>query len=376
MILRPSDKYLQFFQKSKKEKIIFFCGGRRSGKTFAIFYRFLFNAEHCSGKSILTTSDTHPNLGKVMSDFSTITEQEPEYRMKIGENISKYRTSDFRFRAYNRPQDAKGTECDELFISEGDGLDKRIFETLSLGVRGKIIIDYNPTQKFWGMDLQTPENTLITTYRDNSFLTRGQIERFEEIERKGKDATVGSAEFVRYQNEILGQFAELGGQVFHHLYFITAEEFDEQQLITYCGVDWGDSIDPTAAANVKFDFVNKKIYIKEIFYLSFVSDSLLLETLKRQRVEWIVYDYATGGNTRFLNFAADADFKTPTYPAHKMDVYSSVKELSEWKICVCGANAQDEFSNYKAQDGKFVGADHLIDAVRYVFIYVAILKNI
>jgi PBSX family phage terminase large subunit len=372
--------YHDFFFKTRNERLIFLRGGRRSGKTYAIFYKLLHIAEHGSGGDVLITSDTFPNLGKLVKDFTDITGQEPQYVIKNGEYRANYRNSMFRFRSFNRPQDAKGTKAKYCYINEADGVESNLFETLRLGIEKQIICDHNPTQKFWGTEMQNENNTLVTSFRDNSFLTPEQIADFEEIEMKGKNAPVGSVEFKRYANEILGEYSELGGLVFNKLYFIDEKEFDSKDFIKYLGLDFGDTIDPNALVAVKFDFENKRVYVKEEFYQTFVPDRLIGEKIKSiEETKSLIYENATGGNTRILNILQDKELKIKTIPIVKNSsavstVAASVYALAEWNIYVTGINAQNEFQNYKIADGKFTGEDHVIDAVRYVFIMVVLLK--
>jgi len=369
--------YLDFFIDTKDERLIFLRGGRRSGKTYAIFFKLLHIAEHGTGGDVLITSDTHINLGKLIKDFTDITGVEPQYVMKSGEYRATYHKSIFRFRSFNRPQDAKGTKAKYCYINEADGLEQDIFNTLRLGIERQIICDHNPTAKFWGTEMQNETNTLVTSFRDNSFLTPEQIADFEEIERVGKNAPVGSVEFKRYANEILGEYAEMGGRVFNKLYFIDENEFDKQDFIKYLGLDFGDVSDPNALASVKFDFENKRVYVKEEFYETLVPDSLIADKIKTIKgAKHLIYEHATAGKTRIVNMLQDKEFNKniQVIPVKKQPVASSVSELAEWTIYVCGKNAQNEFENYKASVGTFTGADHLIDAVRYAFTMVVILK--
>ena len=376
---KPAKIYLLFFVAIKLFRIIFLRGGRRSGKTYAIFYKLIHIAEHGTGGDILVTSGTHPNLGKIIKDFIDITGKEPTYSMKSGEYSCQYFKSKFRFRSYNTAQDAKGTKAKYLYINEADGLEEDIFNTLRLGIEKQIICDHNPTSKFWGTKLQNEKNTLVTSFRDNSFLTSEQIEDFEKIEADGKNAPVGSVEYKRYANEVLGEYSELGGQVFNKLYFIDEKEFDCKDFIKYLGIDWGDTCDPSAAVSVKFDFEKQNIFVKEEYYEVFMPDSFLSDTLKKINDSRIlVYETATGGGTRILNLLQDKEFdkKFELIPVTKQTVYSSVKEMAEWSIYVCGKNAKYEFENYKISEGKFKGDDHIIDATRYVYIMVALQKMV
>ena len=169
--MKISKKFLDFFKRTSNERIIFLRGGRRSGKTFAIFYKFAHNFEKGSGGDVLVTAPSHSALGTLMNDFAEVFGIEPEYRQKKGEYRAHWFGGLFRFRIFSTAQEAKGTKAKWLWINEGDGLPAEIYETLILGVTKQIVCDHNPTQNFWGSALQNETNTLITSYADNIYLT-------------------------------------------------------------------------------------------------------------------------------------------------------------------------------------------------------------
>ena len=70
--MKISKKFLDFFKRTSTERIIFLRGGRRSGKTFAIFYKFAHNFEKGSGGDVLVTAPSHSSLGTLMNDFSEV----------------------------------------------------------------------------------------------------------------------------------------------------------------------------------------------------------------------------------------------------------------------------------------------------------------
>lgn len=209
-----SKTYLNFFKKTSKERIIFLKGGRRGGKTYAIFYKFAHNLEKGSGGDVLVCAPTHSALGTLMNDFSYIFNIEPEYRQKKGEYRAKWYGGTFRFRIFSSGQEAKGTKAKWLWINEGDGVPAEIYDTLKLGIEKQIVCDHNPTHNFWGTNLQNDNNTLTTSYKDNIFLTPEQISEFETIEAKGKDAPPGSPERVSYERQILGNYSKITGNIF------------------------------------------------------------------------------------------------------------------------------------------------------------------
>ena len=130
----------------------------------------------------------------------------------------------FRFRIFSTVQEAKGTKAKWLWINEGDGLPSEIYETLILGITKQIVCDHNPTQYFWGTNLQNETNTLITSYSDNIYLTAAQVREFEEIRINGENAPAGTPERVRYEQQVLGNYSRITGKIF------TSENMNRQRL--------------------------------------------------------------------------------------------------------------------------------------------------
>jgi len=358
--------YDEFFRSTKNERIVLLKGGRRSGKTYALFFRFLVIAEQGSGGLFLITAPTYPILGKLVSDFRAITGKEPK-GTKDGGFTAIHFNGIFRFETFDNAQKARGVKCKDLWVNEASGYEKEIFDELAFGVERQIFCDYNPSIRFWATELENVNNCLTTTFRDNKYLTKEQIKHFEEVEERGMNARVGSYEWKLWQNEVLGNYAEMGGNIFNNVYEISQTDYDKIDAIETLGLDFGDTRDPNCLVGVKY--FNNCMYVRYYFKETAISDSYLAEVIAKiqKPKQKLIYETATGGNTRIVNILQNKNIKVTTIPVIKQSVTASVLAMCDYeKIFVCN-DTDHEFANYKIVNGVLSDKDnHGIDAARYV----------
>ena len=365
-MLTISKTYDEFFRKTKKERLVLLKGGRRSGKTYALFFRFLALAENGSGGLFLLTAPTYPILGKLVADFRDITKKEPR-GTKDGGFTAIHFNGIFRFETFENAQKARGVKCKDLWINEASGFEKEIYDELTFGVERQIFCDYNPNVKFWASNLENDNNCLTTTFRDNKYLTLEQITHFEEVERKGMNARIGSYEWKLWQNEVLGNYADMGGNVFSNVYEISENEYDSIDTVETLGLDFGDINDPNCLVGVKY--FNNCMYVRYYLKLTGISDYLLSEYIAKIQKprQKLVYETATAGNTRIVNILQNKNVKVTVVPVIKQQVAASVLALCDYdKIFVCN-DTDKEFANYNIVNGQLSEKNnHGIDAARYV----------
>ncbi len=124
-----SKTYIDFFKRTKNERIIFLRGGRRSGKTTANTYRFLAKAKHGERATVLITACSDSG------DFAALENFKRDFGQWINKHIPRGRTTlkianmTFIFAVFNSSDDAKGTGCDYLWIVEADNMDDEVFHT-------------------------------------------------------------------------------------------------------------------------------------------------------------------------------------------------------------------------------------------------------
>ena len=127
---------------------------------------------------------------------------------------NRYNGSRLFFNSYQNSETAKGVACDYLFINEANNFSKQQYVDLLANVRRAVFIDYNPNVDFWVNEFFSPEDVLITTWRDNPFLTDLQKEYFNQL--KVKAFSEGATPMDRYLYSVyyLGEFSECAGEIF------------------------------------------------------------------------------------------------------------------------------------------------------------------
>ena len=166
----------------KKPRYISSCGGTRSGKTFSIIQLLYLQ---CLGEerrnapptinSIVSESMPHLKRGAIR-DFKTILQGEGIWSdEKWSETDKYYRFSNgsiIEFFSIDNAGKVYGSARDNLFINECQHIDYEIARQLFVRTRGRIILDYNPTNHFWVMDkIECKDNCIRvhSTYKDNGF---------------------------------------------------------------------------------------------------------------------------------------------------------------------------------------------------------------
>ena len=112
---------------------------------------------------------------------------------------------------------------------------------------------------------------LKTTYKDNKFLTKQDVERLE----KEKDS-------YYYQVYTLGNWGVLGDVIFTNWKVMDLTEMRNQFTNLHHGLDFGFSQDPAAVPFTHYDAKNKTIYIYDELYERGLTNDVLASELKHK----------------------------------------------------------------------------------------------
>lgn len=255
-----------------------FSGGTRSGKTWAHLEALIAYAATHRKKLISVVSVTYPHLLRgAIRDFRAIMEA-----MRVGDKVFFDRKdwhdtrmiytfssgSVIEFFSADNVGKVHGPQRDILFLNEAQNINHEIARHLFVRTKSTVLIDFNPTHRFWVHDLKDNPGVLWvdSTYRDNLQLSPGQIAEIES----GKS----NPRWWRVYGE--GQIGQLEGLIYPD--FIEIDEFPEDVEYVY-GVDFGFSIDPTAV--VKVGRNSEGWFVDEILYRTRVHTAELAEILPR-----------------------------------------------------------------------------------------------
>ena len=363
-------------------------GGRGSGKSFSI-NALLVMLTYEQGHTILFTRYTLtsayisiiPEFIDKLEQFGSIA----DFHITKDEILNKKTGSKIIFRGIKTSSGDQTANLKSLqgittwVVDEAEELvDEQKFDTIDLSVRqqgkpNRIILILNPTTKehfiyrrfFEDRGVQegsniTKENTtyIHTTYQDNiDNLSKSYIDQIEQMKirrpEKYKQQMLGSwlnkAEGVIFNNWSVGEFKHISTSVW--------------------GQDYGFAADPSTLVEVNIDSTNKRIYLKECFYLQRLTTSQIAQlNLKHAREGLIVGDSA---EPRLLSeIKAKGCNVRPSIKGQGSITYG-ISLLQDYDIIVSpdSTNLIKELNNYRWLERKsntpIDNWNHLIDAVRY-----------
>ena len=345
----------------------FMYGTTRSGKTYAICQ---WLCERLAGGElrgqILICGQTVPFLRNGCASY--LSQIAPAYGLTVMDNGLKIQGNNgvILLQSFDKPERVLSAQWSFVFVNEGNVIPQQIIDGLSIRCSGLVLADFNPSvADWWGKPLMTETNSLLCSFKDNPYLSETQLSAIEAIRERGESSPYGSYANWYYHVYYLGEFAEAGGGVFTRLYRGTEADWEALPLPTFHGIDFGDTQDPNALVAFRADPDTRKIHIRCQLYETGVDDQRLAKVLEAAGVRKLVFETATGGNTRAKNIRIFG-YTGDLYPCVKENVAQSVFNLSTWDIVCYDDTSFGEFKGYRLDGGKFKGADHCIDAVRYV----------
>ena len=185
--------------------------------------------------------------------------------------------------------DAHGPKRDGLFVNEANAVKWTVFDQLATRTKDLVIIDFNPTAKFWAhteLLEKIPDKCehITLTYKDNEALSEQEIANIEE--KKPKDGEAPSNWWRVYGMGLLGS---LEGNVYEG--WIPVDEKPEGFVLKRYGVDFGFSNDPTAVVAV-YENDEGEIYLETILCQNKLLTPVLVEKLKALEPALFVCDNA------------------------------------------------------------------------------------
>ena len=364
----------------KKPRYISSCGGTRSGKTFSIIQLLYLQ---CLGEerrnapptinSIVSESMPHLKRGAIR-DFKTILQGEDIWSdEKWSETDKYYRFSNgsiIEFFSIDNAGKVYGSARDNLFINECQHIDYEIARQLFVRTRGRIILDYNPTNHFWVMDkIECKDNCIRvhSTYKDNGFLTPEQVREIEDnqddknwwkVFGEGKEGTLDGLIYDFEQIDHMPPKDSDKPQAQK-----TAEELYADSLQEIQGLDFGFTNDPTARVQVYADPKRKHAYIRERCYRTHMQNRHIIEDLKEDGVGRRVEIFADCAEPKSIQDIIDGGFNViacdKDAPVKSDKLKFQIQWMQGWKFFVTkdSLNLIEELRNYtwaKDKDGNLL----------------------
>lgn len=378
--------YLKHFVNNNKSRWVLCQGGRRSAKSFSI-YKWLWFLASGKPQVVGVVTASFPALQLAISDFQRATGLQVTGSAVMGFSCPLSNGSKFLFRSFDTPEKCQGTSFDTLFLEEVLNISEQIVSVLSMSVTGQIFCAFNPTKSSF-LDkylLPNKSNLLVSTFKDNPWLTPEQREEFEHIKRKAMSPTASLFDVYQYKVYYLGEFAELSGRVFKFVHTITDEEFDDVPAPVLYGLDFGftESEQSDATALVGCKIWHDNVYYKEFIYSNQLANNkelaLRMADLGIDVYTPIVADWGGMGAQRIRALVTAGDYQWTEQGisagfsiqnAQKGKIIDGLQRMNQYKIHVAESsyNLRGEMDDYELnRDGKPKSglADHAIDAARY-----------
>ena len=360
--LNPNFTYLQ--SNVPKERWTLLQGGTRSGKTYSACQYIIKLCLECPDMGLeidIVRSTLKALKSTVWKDFYQLlveyglydvnnhNKTDGQYKLK-GNVISYYGADD--------PAKVHGRKRDILYLNEVNQIDEETIDQFTVRTKKRIIADYNPAigDDHWLDQYIKKYPPLITTYRDNPFLSKEQIEDIESKKHQKYWWTVyGNGERAKREGVIFTNWKE--------------GKFDTS-LPYYYGLDFGFKKDPDACIKVAIDESRSIIYLDEVFYehgQTIDELSILVKDLDNAQI------IADSAESRLINY-----LRTKTQKSIREvkkgagSVMQGVKLMENYQLIVTpnSHNVIKELNNYawatKGKEAPIDDFNHAIDAIRYV----------
>lgn len=347
-------------------RFIYNQGGSRSGKTFALMQCVLVYLLTNQNKSASIVRKTFPTLrGSFMREFFALLVELDLYdrdRHNKGENVYNFENGSYiEFFSADDEQKLRGRKRDLLVCNEGNELSQLEFAQLVMRTTDKVLTDFNPSDSdHWIYEAIEQEKSILikSTYKDNPFLTKDQIEYIENLINVDPNY---------YKIYALGERPMSETRIYRHFKQtdLDPETFED---IAY-GLDFGFN-HPSALIEVKW--VNGAIYCKELIYQSDLTSNDLVMKMEELKLDKSISLWCDGARPEMIEEirrkgfykaqSASKNVKPGIDKIRSLEVFINKESINLWK----------EYRNYswktireRITDEPVKVEDDAMDALRY-----------
>jgi phage terminase large subunit len=358
MKANPNFDYLH--EKILEQRVTLLQGGTRSGKTYSTI---LFLIDYCllyNGMEIDIVRDTFTALkATAWKDFKDVLTSCNLYHDKHHNKTDHTYTLNGNTISYygaDTPDKIHGRSRDILWINEAHQFPQETIDQLFPRTRHRIICDYNPALglEHWLDPYIEKYPPLITTYKDNPYLTPAQI---EDIESRKNNA-------YWWQIYGSGERANRQGAIFTNW---SVGNFDTSLPYAY-GQDYGFTIDPTTLVRVAVDEKQKIIYADELLYST---EPMGLDAIVNANKQLILKPndliIADSAEPRLIDDLKKKGLNIQGCEKGQGSVSAGISAMQDYKIIITerSHNLRKELSNYIWNDKK---AGIPVDAFNHCFV--------
>lgn len=261
----------------ERYKILALQGSTRSGKTYSIVDFIIWLIESYNGLIISVVRATLPSLKtSILRDFK---DEMLRFNMWTDANFNKteleYRHNGniVEFFSVDDEQKVRGRKRQVLICNEANEIPQDRLMQLLLRTEGFTIMDYNPSMTdshIYDMLERDDCAMIITTYKDNPYLSQGIIEEIERLKETDENL------WKIYGCGIRGE--DRAGVIYTRW---NKTENIPSDLPFWYGVDFGFTNDPTAIIKIFYNKKERLIYLREIAYERGLMNSDIANIIKQ-----------------------------------------------------------------------------------------------
>lgn len=351
-------------------------GGMSSGKTFGILTLLISYAQTYNDSIITVIGKSYGHLKDgAARDFKKILQEvniwDDERWNKSEMNYAFSNGSVIEFRSIDK-MGAHGPRRDVLFVNEANAISYDVFDQLASRTRDFVIVDYNPSAKFWAHEELVEKRAddtsfLVLTYKDNEALGKREVENIESHRPKAGEEP--SNWWTVYG---LGQIGSLEGNVYSGWIEMSRDEIIEQGRLIRYGLDFGFSNDETALVGI-YEFKDGRFGITEELYKKGILGSQYAEILKSHNIDPSILIVADSARPEIIAEIRNAGFRIVGADKNAGSVIRGIDRVKEKQIVYYGDDLKREYLSYawrKKRTGEILdepqdGNDHALDAARY-----------
>lgn len=375
------EKYRKFYFDNRSARILFFQGGKRSGKTHFI----------CQLCAMLAMTGRY-RFYFITADYPRAVDLRQSWLQATGIPVSgssegfacSVGRSRILFRSFDRPEKAEqGKECDFAYFYECRSIPIGVVRGIMGGCKRQAFADFNPCEVFWKDEYFADAPTLVTTYRDNTYLPDVLKADYIAAEERAKLPT--ATDYDKWWADVFcyGRLNQKARLCFENSELVRYNEFAASVAPCFLAIDFGGEqggADPTALIAIKP--LGEYIYMHEVLYSNKAGDKTIAEALASAvelfQPRCLVYETATNGKRRIGEIIRMSGRGIATFPAIKGagSVEGGITELQDFRLLITdtSANVWAERNDYRyvLKDGKLVPLDchnHAFDALRYWWRY-------
>ncbi len=351
-------------------------GGMSAGKTFAIITLLIGYCQSYADALVTVVGLSYPHLeAGSIRDFTKIMKEANLWNGDLWNKSAKTYSfpngSVLEFKSIDR-MSARGPRRDVLFVNEANGISYEVFQELAGRTKDFVIVDFNPSAKFWAheelVEGLASDTTYITlTYLDNEALTAREVANIES--RKPKPGEEPSNWWIVYG---LGQIGTLEGNIYSGWQETTADTISKNGKLIRYGLDFGFSNDESALVAV-YEMPDGKLGLIEKLFKRGILGSEYGNYLRRLDIDANVLIVADAARPEIIAEIQKEGFRCVGADKNAGSVLRGIDRVSQRQIVYCGDNLKREYLSYawrKKRSGEILdepedGNDHCMDAIRY-----------